>query len=162
MFLKNKHVIAALIIAPILSVLSYFAVDQIVSEKPHAAKAGAEYALVAKPNCRYASGKCGFKNGEFEVTITLAETGVGTAINLESAVNLDGGKVSLALENATDEPVSFVQNDNSGKFWQAVIPTAYTGSEVLRIVLSAQEAIYYGDTVAAFGHYETTYGKDYR
>ena len=42
--LTNKHVVIALIVAPILAVIAYFATDAAVGEKPHKAQAGKSYA----------------------------------------------------------------------------------------------------------------------
>ncbi|MGY0646152.1 MAG: hypothetical protein ACW7DN_16410, partial [Paraglaciecola chathamensis] len=60
---KNKHIITALIVTPLLAIAGYFATDYIVSERPQQAQQGGQYQLAALPNCRYASGKCGLKNG---------------------------------------------------------------------------------------------------
>lgn len=46
---KNKHLIIALLIAPILSLIAYFGTDLALSEKPHAAKEGESYKLPASP-----------------------------------------------------------------------------------------------------------------
>jgi NADH:ubiquinone oxidoreductase subunit 3 (subunit A) len=61
---KNWHVIIAMIVAPILAVLAWFAVDYFVAERPHAAKEGAAYSLIAKSNCRYDSGQCDLENAK--------------------------------------------------------------------------------------------------
>ena len=52
---KNKHVVVALIVAPILAILSWYATGFIVDEKEHAMKDGAIYTLVVRPNCRWAN-----------------------------------------------------------------------------------------------------------
>ena len=49
---KNKHVVVAMLVAPILAILAWFAVDSMVAERAHSAKPGASYKLVAKSNCR--------------------------------------------------------------------------------------------------------------
>lgn len=162
MFFTNKHVVAALIIAPILSVIAYFAVDNIVSEKPHQAKKGAEYVLLAKPNCRYSSGKCGFKNGNFELEVRLEPHDTGVALMLDSQFPLVGGKVSLQEPDQENVPIALTAADETGKLWSAQFEHHYQEDDVLRLVVSSQDSLYYGETVAAFGHYETSYGADYR
>lgn len=161
----NKHVIAALIITPILAVLGYYAVDSIVSETPHKAVAGAEYALVAKPNCRYNSGRCQMKNGNFEVTFTLAHNDDGLTLSMESSHPLEGARVALGLTSSEAEilpPVAMLAMDSSGTQWQQKFDISYTGEEMLQVVLAANGALYYGDSVAAFADYQTSYGKDFR
>ena len=93
---KNKHIIAALIVTPILTIIAYFAMDYMVSEKPHKAQAGASYELVEKPNCRYPSGICGLKNADFEVDmhVELLDDGY-MQLSLESVYPLDGVKLAL-------------------------------------------------------------------
>jgi len=59
--LKNKHLVIAMLVAPVLAVLSYFALDVLVGERPKPAEEGQSYPLVEKPDCRYASGHCGLK-----------------------------------------------------------------------------------------------------
>ena len=68
-FFTNKHVITAFIVAPILAVLSYYAVDLLLKEQPHVAVAGSSYPLVAQSNCRYTSGRCDLKNADFVAQI---------------------------------------------------------------------------------------------
>ena len=66
---SNKHVLVAMLVAPVLAIMAWFAVDYFVAERPHAAEEGATYTLLAKSNCRYASGKCDLENADFELTI---------------------------------------------------------------------------------------------
>ena len=159
---SNKHVIAALLVAPILAILGYFAVDVMVSEKPHRARVGESYPLVAKPNCRYSSGRCSFKNGDFEVHLVLEEK-ESLVLTLESEFPLQGGRASLIqpeLDNS--EPIELVPVDASNTRWQASYDIPYTGAETLRIVVNHNGTFYFGETVAAFAHYEPSFGKDFR
>lgn len=158
----NKHVIAALLITPVLAILGYFMVDSIVSEKPHKAKPGAHYQLVAKPNCRYSSGVCSFKNGEFEANITIDQTPSHTVINIVSDFALDGGQVSFSYDDVNATPVELYASNANNTHWQASFVHDYSGKETLRLVLAASGAMYYGETHAAFGEYKTSYGKDFR
>ncbi len=58
---RNKHLILAFLIAPVLAIIAWFSVDYFVAEKPHSAKPGASYELIAKPNCRRFSRRCDLK-----------------------------------------------------------------------------------------------------
>ncbi len=159
----NKHVIAALIVTPILAVLGYFAVDALVSEKPHQAVKGASYKLVAKPNCRYSSGVCELTNGDFEVRITLDQEDNQLLLTLESVFPLEGGKVSLsAADEENPLPSALYAVDEQQRRWQTTFFQPYTGVEMMHIVLAADGSLYYGETVAAFAEYETSYGEDFR
>jgi hypothetical protein len=159
---KNKHIIAALLISPILAILAYFAVDALVSEAPHSAVPGNSYELIAKSNCRYASGACTFKNGDMEITLTLDDLGNQVQLNLESAVPLDGVKIALVQGNNGQEPRELTPLNAERTRWQGTYDLSYTAEETLYLVTSAGEAFYYGETAAPFGHYETSFGKDFR
>ena len=69
---KNKHVVIAMLVAPVLAIMAWFAVDYFVGERPHAATPGSAYTLVAKSNCRYASGQCDLENADFKLRIRPA------------------------------------------------------------------------------------------
>ena len=161
---KNKHLIAALIITPILTIIAYFAMDYMVSEKPHQAQAGASYELVEKPNCRYQSGLCGLKNGDFEIEMRVELLDDDTMnLSLESAYPLDGVKLALVdkPEQAGD-PRDMVADNKERTHWQVVLPQATGDSSRLRLVISANSSLYYGDTATTFMIYQTSFEKDFR
>ena len=169
---KNKHVVAALLIAPILALISYFAVDRMVSEQPHAAKPGSEYVLVEKPNCRYQSGRCQLKNGDFEVTLTAQSLDAEKSrLQLDSKVALKGVRIALLKpnkdQNATEQyvevtvPLSMTTADQSGYRWSLDLPHI-TQQDRLRLVAAAQESLYYGESATRFIDYQTSFGKDLR
>ena len=150
---SNKHFIAALLVTPILAVIAYFAVDNLVSEKPHSAVEGGTYKLLAKSNCRYASGVCTFKNADMEMDVTLEEQGDTVLLTLNSAVPLSGVKLSLsAPSDETPVPLELTSVAGEPNKWQGRFNIAYSGDEILRLVVSAGGAYYFGETVAAFAH----------
>ena len=164
---KNKHVIAALLIAPILSVISYFAVDYAVSEKPHNAVSGQAYPLVEKPNCRYESGACGLKNGDFHVTLTAEPMGNGQLkLYLSSVHPLQSATVAVVNAAQTQTPpVTMASDTGSATEWVAMVPyqsDAANEAKQLRIALSANNTFYYAESSLAFINYETAYQKDFR
>lgn len=164
---KNKHVVIAMLVAPILALISYFAVDALVSEKPHAAKPGDRYALVEKPNCRYSSGQCGLKNGDFELTLTTEwREADRMLLMLKSVVPLEGALVALVEpgDAASDEerPLEMVSEDNDGLRWSLELPKPDPESDRLRVVVSSNKTLYYGDTAMKFTLYKTTFGEDFR
>ncbi|MAZ89359.1 MAG: hypothetical protein CL693_17145 [Cellvibrionaceae bacterium] len=163
-FFKNKHVVVALIVAPILAVLSYFAVDAIVSETPHAAEAGKQYELVSLPNCRYNSGVCGLKNGEFELTLKAEWQEEGRVIlHLTSAHPLDGAMIA-AVNNASEdkEPVEMYPEDRSGLNWSLELMNPNVEQGRLRLAVSSNKTLYYGDAAMKFALYETIFDEDFR
>lgn len=161
---KNKHVIAALIITPILAVLGYFAVDALVSETPHAAKKGSSYKLAEKPNCRYTSGMCGLKNGEFELKLTTNWLdGNRMRLHLSSIEPLDGAKISM-VNDETDQaaPQDMLRNSEDGTSWIIDMSRPDREKSRLRIAVSSDGVLYYGDAGTKFTVYQTTFEGDFR
>lgn len=150
--LKNKHVLTAAIVTPVLALISYFAIDFLLSETPHPAEKGQSYRLAEKPNCRYDSGSCGLKNGEFELDLRI-ERGDGkrSVLNLSSAFPLDGILVAL-LENEQDEeqPVAMQAMNEDGMNWSLELNEFDPARGRLRLVASAQQTHYFGDVALMF------------
>lgn len=161
---KNKHVIISLIVAPILAIISYFAVDAMVAETPHAAQPGERVELIEKPNCRYSSGACDLKNGEFEIHIQAKWFDeVQVLLTLESKFPLDG----VIAAHVTDDdhnvpPINMRPLDDKGHKWGLNIVNPNIKVDRLRLAASAQRALYYGDASLAFINYETSYQDDFR
>ncbi|TBR37669.1 hypothetical protein CBF23_014155 [Marinomonas agarivorans] len=156
---NNKHVIIALIVAPILSLIAYFGVDQMVSEKPHKAVAGNTYPLVAKSNCRYTSGICTMQNGDFELAIRLDKN----TLYVTSPYSLSTVQ-SFLLHNLNEQQANkkiFQQVDDNGQEWALVLTEPPSESSQLRLVTIAAESIYYGETNMAFIDYKTVFEHDF-
>ena len=148
----NKHTIVALLVAPVLAILGYFALDVLVGEKPKPALEGQSYPLAEKPNCRYASGICELKNGDFELrlgTRVLATDRV--ALTLQSVVPLEGVMVAL-VEGAEGDapPVPMEPVGQDGLAWALDIPRPDAEHHRLRLAVSSGGALYYGDAATQF------------
>lgn len=162
--LKSKHTIAALIIAPLLSIGGYFVVDGFIAEKPHKAEAGKSYPLVALPGCRYSGGKCTLKNNAFSVEISAAEPGAGVVnLNLTAKYPLQAAKMALVNDPVqAGDPESMRSLDQAGRQWTiALAGSAQPGSQI-RLVLVADGAFYFGETGLAFLQTETPLPQDAR
>ncbi|MEZ8144083.1 hypothetical protein [Enterovibrio sp. FF113] len=160
--LKNKHIIAAMLIAPILAIIAYFGVDLAVSEKPHVAKEGQSYKLVPGSNCRYTSGICTLENGDFKVKLRSEQlTDNALAIKLISDFPLEGAKISLVQQegrNAT--PVDMTTNNQDKKQWVADLPAPSTEASEIHLVVKADGTLYYAETPAVFAEYKTLFTED--
>jgi hypothetical protein len=160
----NKHIIAALIVTPILTIIAYFAVDYMVSEKPKIAEAGASYELLAKPNCRYSSGHCGLKNGDFEVDMTVELLADGYMnLSLTSAFPLDGVKLALVdSPEMAGDPRDMIVDNNERTQWLIMLNQPATDTSRIRMVIASNASLYYGDTDTRFMLYQTSFDKDFR
>ncbi len=151
-FLKNRHLMIATLVAPVLAVLAYFAIGAMVGEKPHVAEEGQSYQLVEKPNCRYSSGNCGLKNNDFELTLNVEWLDDRRVhLMLKSVFPLDGVKVAL-VENEADEkpPVDMRPLSNDGLSWSLDMALPDPEQSRLRLVASSNRSFYFGDVATKF------------
>ena len=147
---KNKHVVVAMIVAPLLSLGAYFATDFLVSEKPHKARAGESYELIAQSNCRYSSGRCDLENGNFKVSLFSEKfSDGGMRITLQSSHALEGIKVALVNDVSEADIVKpqemSVFNGNT-QHWQADIKGPISKKGRIRLVVAANSGYYFADT----------------
>ncbi|MGJ8686934.1 MAG: hypothetical protein ACSHWQ_05610 [Spongiibacteraceae bacterium] len=164
MLLTNKHFVVAMIVAPILAVIAYFAVDASLSEPAHVAVKGQTYALAAASNCRYESGRCTFKNGDFKLTLdTESRSAESLSLRLVSAFPLQDAKLAVAANSdAVSPPIDMQPLDETGLQWSVNVALPESESPRLRLVVASNETIYHGESGLDFTVYETAYQRDFR
>jgi hypothetical protein len=156
-FWKNRHVLVATLMAPVLGLVSYFGFGALFGEKPHPAEAGRSYQLIEKPNCRYSSGVCGLKNVDFELTLSGEDIGSDRfLLKLVSENPIDGVKLAL-IEDAADEgtPLDMLPAGSDGLNWSLEIKRPDPQHDRLRLVASSMETLYFGDVATKFTSIET-------
>lgn len=141
---KSKHVLAAMIITPVLAVIAFFATDKIVSERPHAAKAGQSYELISRSNCRYTSGVCSLKNGNFLVDVEF-QTQEQT-FTVKANHPLQG--VKIGFDNG--EPITMQESDDTRENWVASMDLVLLESETFQLVAKANDALYFAENSMVF------------
>lgn len=148
----NKHVIIAMLVAPILAIIAWFGVDYLVAEQAQPAKAGSMYPLVAKSNCRYDSGQCDLSNSDIEVSIRPVDLLANrTIMSLESEFVLE--QVMFALVVGTDEVVGSAaptQTPEGDTLWVINIPTYADPEAVLRVAVTVQQSVYFAEVPVVF------------
>jgi hypothetical protein len=149
---KNKHVVVGMLVAPILAVIAWFAVDYFVAERPHAAVPGADYKLVAKSNCRYASGSCDLSNSEFELTINAAESGTDLVrLTVVSKFPLQLANIAVAEHSdAMTAPEPLTAEDSSGTLWSGTIVKPEYDGATLQFAVVANKSRYYAELPTVF------------
>ena len=148
---KNKHVVTALLVAPVLSILAWYAVGNLVGEKPQAAQVGKTYKLVARSNCRYASGSCDLHNSDLQLTImpkSFAATSI--ALTMTASHPLQSATVGLAEGGSGRPPAPMTRADGNGLEWQGRIPLPSSRDSTIRIAVTAQGATWYGEVPVVF------------
>jgi hypothetical protein len=150
--LKNKHLAMAMLMAPVLALVSYYAVNAIVSETPHAAEAGQSYQLAEKPNCRRGGGNCSLKNGDFELELSVEWFGDDRMLlKLGSVHPLDGVLVSLVENEADDKrPVEMRPMGDDGLVWSLDMARPNPERHRLHLVASSNQSLYFGDVAMKF------------
>lgn len=162
-FFKNKHVITAMIVAPVLAIASYYLVDLAVKEVPQKAVAGNAYKLIAKSNCRFSSGVCDLENGDFKSSIKINNDADQQTLVLTSANALQNASVGFVTGTGAElGPIKLVASDNTGKRWSSVIDVLADETTLMRVALSANDAHYFSETMMAFSNYKTSFNQDFR
>lgn len=159
--LKNKHLILAMFVAPVLAIIAYFATDYVVSEKPRQAQQGNTYKLAANSNCRYQSGQCTLQNGDVEVKVSV-ERITDSLIELTLRSNIPVQKVlaSFVADNITEQPTAMQSDAADSTVWQARFNIAEPEKAQLRLAMELSGALFYAETPAVFIDYDTAFSRD--
>lgn len=148
---KNKHVVVALIVAPILSILAWFAVGQIAGEKPTPAEAGNTYKLVARSNCRYASGSCNLHNADFELTLEPGMVAASSvALTMSASHALQSAVLGLVEPGLASQPSPMTRTADDGTQWQGLLPRPASAAAMIRVAVTAQDATWYAEVPVVF------------
>lgn len=162
-FFTNKHVITAMVVAPILAVISYFTVDMVVKEAPTAAVPGQSYPLLAKPNCRYTSGACTLVNADFKSELVVISEASRDVLQLTASHTLQDVKIgfSRVKEDPPAEPQSMRAQDAKHKVWSIALPLKANEENKLVIAILSNGSHYYAETAMGFAEYKTSFHKDF-
>jgi len=149
---KNKHVIIALIVAPILSVLAWFAVGAIVGEQAKVAEPGTAYPLVARSNCRWASGECELHNNDLEMTILPLELGAQyTRLSLDSEYALAQATFALLVNGReVAAPAEHDTSPDAPAQMTVTIPAFADPEATLRVAVTVQDSLYFAEVPVVF------------
>lgn len=160
-FFRNKHVIIAMFVAPLLAVLSWYVVDDIVAEKPHSARSGQSYPLMAMSNCRYKSGQCTLKNGDIKLTLQASKRDNGaTRYVMTSTLPVQGAMITLSRAEESPHPVTMVPVDGEIPGWRADLAPVTADDAILRLAVNIDDSIYFAETGILFVDYETVFSQD--
>lgn len=156
---SNRHVIVALLVAPVMAILAWFAVGQLVGERAAPAQAGQSYPLLAQSNCRYASGSCELKNAELWLRLE-AESGAAPQLRLTASHPLDGVKLAVSANgqasgadagsDSTASPRALAPRGDDGRTWVLPLPDKLPADGQLQLVALAAGALYFAETGTAF------------
>ena len=159
--LKNKHLVLAMFVAPVLALIAYFATDYVVSEKPHAVQQGNSYKLAARPNCRYQSGQCTLHNGDVEVNVRIERiTGSLNELILQANMPLQNALVSFVVGDDETEPVAMQRAVSEENTWRARFELVDPEKSGLRLALELSGSLFFAETPAVFIDYDTSFSRE--
>jgi len=145
--LKNRHFKTALFVSPVLALVSYVAVDHLVSERPAPAVSGRSYPLAEKPNCRYASGMCVLENGDVEIMIRAQRLSSGEVeLSVSSPLPISSALVSAGSGETFSRPIALAgQGDLTAR-----LKLSEPRKDTLRWAVTVLGAVYFAETPAVF------------
>lgn len=146
MFFTNKHVVVALVVAPILAILAWFAVGEFFGERPHSAELGKSYSLVEQSNCRYQSGQCELENQDFKLSLTM----VGMDLVLNSAHTLEGVMIRVGDPAHGTSPEKMQAIAGDGMNWRYSLEALPETSDRIRLVALTRYNAYFADASTDF------------
>ena len=159
--LKNKHVVLAMFVAPVLAIIAYFATDRIVSEKPHQAQQGNSYKLAAKSNCRYKSGQCTLHNGDVQVNVRIEQVSTAAIkLIIQSNMAINNALASFAGDGYEAQPGTLYPAVEQENTWNAEFSLVDIEKTSLRLVLEISDSVFYAETPVVFAEYDTTFSRD--
>jgi hypothetical protein len=147
--LGNKHVIIAMLVAPLLAVLAWFAVGQFAGEQPRKAEVGREYPLVEQSNCRYESGVCELRNEDMVIKLSL-EQGADEVLVLRASHALEGVLLAIGPPESSLPPDKMRTADGQGKEWRMLIGGVPGPQERIRLVATAGGSTYFAEASTRF------------
>ena len=147
----NKHVVVAMLVAPVLAIMAWFAIDYFVAERPHAAKEGAAYTLIAKSNCRYDSGTCDLENSDFKLSIRpMSITADSVQLEMTSAFPLQGATLGLVDDGVAAAPSPMAATNEEGRHWTTRIDAPAGDNSTIRVAATAQGSTWYAEVPTVF------------
>lgn len=152
----NKHIAIALLVAPMLAIIAWFAVDYFVAERPHAAVPGGSYPLVAKPNCRRPSEGCELANSDLTVTLAVPEFDAAAAkIDLTSTFPLERAAIGIANTSAVEGAPDILSPTESTRLsWRGSVSGPIDRDSTLRVLVWASGASFYAEVPVTFFYTE--------
>jgi hypothetical protein len=148
---KNKHVVIAMLVAPVLSIMAWFSIDYFLSERPHAAKEGAAYSLIAKSNCRYDSGQCDLENSDFKINIRpMSITSGSVQLELTSVFPLQSATLGVVNNGLSAPPTEMMPTTDEFLHWTTRIDRPAGDSSTIRVAVTSDGSTWYAEIPIIF------------
>jgi len=147
---SNRHVVIALLVAPLLSIGAWFAVGQFIGEAPSPAEAGRDYPLLAKSNCRYESGRCELSNGDLTLAIEAMPAASGWQLRIVASHPLQGVVLAVDKNGQPGQPHTLQAGPDGARQWLLELTDLPAADARLQVVAAAGDSRYYAETASDF------------
>lgn len=139
-----------MLVAPILSIIAWWAVGVFTGEKPQPAQPGRSYPLIERSNCRYASGACDLENADFKLTVSYLEGVSGPYLIVRSTHALDSMFMTVASSGSESPPKSMTAVGEHSTRWRMEVNSLPDPQARIRLVASASGSAWFGDAGTRF------------
>ncbi|GLS26369.1 hypothetical protein [Marinibactrum halimedae] len=156
--LGNKHLTMAFLIAPVLGIMGWYAVDYFVAPPPQKAQSGEAYELMAHSKCRYTSGVCLLENGDIKVS--LRPTNEKKHLVLEGLLPIEGARIQWLhktgepIDEAVFIPLSkneYTDDSEEGVVkYVAELPSGANDAQAFRFAMTIAGTHYYAESTTLF------------
>jgi hypothetical protein len=107
--------------------------------------------LVARSNCRYASGSCDLHNADLVITIEPEMVAASSvALTVKSTHALQSAVLGLVENGSEPAPAPMTRTDEIGLAWQGLLPRPSTEGAQIRLAVKAQGATWYAEVPVVF------------
>lgn len=146
---KNRHIAIAVIVAPLLALLAWFAVGKMGGEQAVPPEPGQAYPLLAKSNCRYPSGQCDLQNNDLTLSLRFIDANI-VSLLLTSSHTLDSVIMSVTEPGNDPGPVPMEAIDAEGLRWRVYLSTRPTAAQTIRLVAGRKGVSYFAEADTIF------------
>ena len=147
---RNKHIIIALLVTPVLAIVAWFGVGRFAGEQAAPAQPGQAYPLVEQSNCRWHSGACDLRNTDFNLRITLSQGAAGPEFDLLASHPLEGVVLAVGPPDAEPQPAAMRATDGQGLQWRIALGAKPAEDSRIYIVAKAGGSSYFADAATTF------------
>ena len=148
--MRNRHIALALVLAPLLSLLAWWATGPLLGQQPAPAQAGQSYPLVAKSNCRWSSGECHLENADIQLQLTFLQAPRPVLI-VVSSVPVDAVLVSVGVDaNVRPQSLQSATGAGPSQEWRLPLAALPSSPAHIRLAVRAKGSSWYGETGLAF------------
>jgi hypothetical protein len=145
----SRHLVIALMVAPLLAVAGWWASGLLYSQEPGPAQKGGVYPLLEKSNCRYASGQCLLENIDFTIALTYVSGLDGHFLLARASHPLSD--ILLAVgEDEQSAPQSMDRRGTNSREWRLALDGRPGAAARIRLVARSADVIWYGDAATHF------------